>query len=160
MLTTTTPTRSTAVSRPRSAAAPHVSAIDVALDDARARLEAALADLRELVSRDALSSADAFALEAEYVERCLQRIAELEERGALACTPEQWQQFTVTAARRRAARRGASTRRDRARDTFTDRQCRVLVPGRVRDPFAALIDPEHDAELLEIRAELAAAQLL
>ena len=101
------------------------------------------------------------ALEAEYVERYLHRVAALEERGALACTPDEWQRFTLIAARRTAARRGAAARRDRARDRRTARDCLVVAPGRIVDPaLSALVDAEPDAEILEIRAELAAAQLL
>ena len=117
MLTTTTPTRSrTTPPHPQRATAPRVSALRVALDDAHAQLDAALADLRALVSHARLGADDAAALEAEYAERYLHRVAALEERGALACTADEWQRFTAIAVRRTAARRGAAARRDRARD--------------------------------------------
>jgi len=154
--TTTTATRSRPALLPPQQGTPlRVTAVRVALDDAHAHLEAALADLRALVSHQRLGADDASALEAEYAERYLQRVAALEERGALACTPDEWQRFTVIAARRTAARRAAAARRDRARD------CVVVTPGRIVDPLlSALVDAEPEAEILEIRAELAAAQLL
>ena len=162
MLTNTTPTRSrTTLPHPQPATAPRVSALRVALDDAHAQLDAALADLRVLVSHHRLGADDAAALEAEYAERYLHRVAALEERGALACTAAEWQRFTALAVRRMAARRGAAVRRDRARERRTMRDCLVVAPGRIVDPaLSALIDAEPDAEILEIRAELAAAQLL
>ena len=162
MLTTTTPTRSrTTLPHPQRATAPRVSALRVALDDAHAQLDAALADLRVLVSHHRLGADDAAALEAEYAERYLQRVAALEERGALACTADEWQRFTAIAVRRTAARRGAAARRDRARERRTMRDCLVVAAGRIVDPsLSALVDAEPDAEILEIRAELAAAQLL
>ena len=162
MLTTTTPTRSrTTLLDPQRASASRVSALRVALDDARAHLDAALADLRALVCHERLGADDASALEADYVERYLRRVAALEERGALACTAGEWQRFTVIAVRRTAARQGAAARRDRARDRRTARDCLVVAPGRIIDPsLSALVDAEPDAEILEIRAELAAAQLL
>ena len=162
MLTTTTAKHS----RPapllaQSAPAFRVSALRVALDDAQAGLDAALAELGALVSHDGLGAEDACALEAEYVERYLRRIAALEERGALACTPDEWRRFTATAARRTAARRSASSRRERARKALAARQCLVVAPGRIGDRFVAgLVGCEADEETLEIRAELAAAQLL
>jgi len=141
--------------------APRFSALCVALEEAHAHLDAALADLRALVSRQRLGADDASALEAEYVERYLHRVAALEERGALACTADEWQRFTVIAMRRTAARRGAAARRDRARNRLTARNCLVVAPVRIVDPLlSALVDTEDDAEILEIRAELAAAQLL
>jgi hypothetical protein len=162
MLTTTALTRSrTALPDQRRASASRVSALHVALDDARAHLDAALADLRVLVCHERLGADDASALEADYVERYLQRVAALEERGALACTPGEWQRFTAIAARRMAARRGAAARRDRARERRTARDCLVLAPGRIVDPsLSALVDADPDAEILEIRAALAAAHLL
>ena len=162
MLTTTTPTgsRTTPMDTQRATAS-RVSALRVALDDAHAQLNAALADLRALVCDARLGADDASALEAEYVERYLHRVAALEERGALACTADEWQRYTVIAARRTAARTGAAKRRDRARDRRTARDCRVVTPGRIVDSsLSALIDAEPDAEILEIRAALAAAQLL
>lgn len=162
MLTTTTATRS----RPapllaQSAPAFSVSALRVALDDAQDRLDAALAELGALVTHRGLAPEDASALEAEYVERYLRRIAALEERGALACAPDEWRRFTATAARRTAARRSASVRRERARNRPAARQCLVVAPGRILDPLlVGLVGSEPDAEILEIRAELAAAQLL
>jgi hypothetical protein len=160
MPTTTTPSRSR-TALPDQRRAPRVSALHVALDDARAHLDAALADLRALVCHERLDADDASTLEADYVRRYLQRVAALEERGALACTPDAWQRFTAIAARRTAARRGAAARRDRARERRTARDCLVVAPGRIVDPsLSALVDAEPDAEILEIRAELAAAQLL
>ena len=162
MLTTTPPTRSrTTLTEPQRGTAPRIGALRVALDDAHAQLDAALADLRALVSHRRLGADAASALEAEYVERYLHRVAALEERGALACTADEWLRFTEIAARRTAARRGAAARRDRARDRRAARDCLVVAPGRIADPsLSALIDAEADAEILEIRAELAAAQLL
>jgi len=165
MLTTTTTTTSTrsrlALLPPQQGTPLRVTAVRVALDDAHAHLEAALADLRALVSDQRLGADAASALEAEYAERYLQRVAALEERGALACTPDEWQRFTVIAARRTAGRRAAAARRDRARDRRSARDCLVVTPGRIVDPLlSALVDAEPDAEILEIRAELAAAQLL
>jgi hypothetical protein len=162
MLTTTTPSRPrTTLMNPQRETAPRVSALSVALDEAHTHLDAALADLRALVSDERLGADDASALEADYVERYLHRVAALEERGALACTADEWQRFTMTAVRRTAARRGAAARRDRARDRRTARDCLVVAPGRIVDPsLSALVDAEPDAEILEIRAELAAAQLL
>jgi hypothetical protein len=162
MLTTITssaPARTTP--RSRGVSAPRVSALQVALDDAHARLDAALAELRTLVARGALGVDDAADLEADYAARHLRRVAALEERGALACTPNEWQRFTATAARRTASRRGAAARRERARTARSARQCRVVAPGGILDPLlAALYGADPDAELLEIRAELAAAHLL
>jgi hypothetical protein len=162
MLTTTRPIRSrTTRPHPQRAAAPRVTALRVALDDAHAQLEAALADLRALIGHQRLGAGDAAALEADYAERYLQRVAALEERGALACTADEWQRFTATAARRTAARRGAAARRDRARDRRTARDCLVVAAGRIADPsLSVLVDAEPDTEILEIRAELAAAHLL
>jgi hypothetical protein len=135
MLTTTTSTRSRlALVPPQQGIAPRVTALRIALDDAHAHLEAAVADLRALVSHERLGADDASALEAEYVERYLQRVAALEERGALACTADEWRRFTVIAARRTAARRGAAARRDRARDRRIARDCLVVAPGRIVDP--------------------------
>ncbi len=85
MLTTTTTTtsaRTRPALLPQQDVGPRVTALRVALDDAHAHLEAALADLRALVCHERLGAADASALEAEYVERYLQRIAALEERLA------------------------------------------------------------------------------
>lgn len=161
MFTTSTHARSRAKSRADGATPPPVSALRVALDEAHARLDAALAELRALVSHEGLGSDDASTLEAEYVERYLRRVAALEERGALACTPDEWRRFTATAARRTAARRGAAARRERVRNELAARQCLVVAPGRILDPFlTALLSADPDAEILEIRAELAAAQLL
>ena len=161
MLTNTTPTRSRTTLPHPQRTTPRVSALRVALDDAHAQLDAALADLRVLVSHHRLGADDAAALEAEYAERYLQRVAALEERGALACTADEWQRFTAIAVRRTAARRGAAARRDRARERRTMRDCLVVAAGRIVDPSVlALVDAEPDAEILEIRAELAAAQLL
>ena len=162
MLTTTTPTRShTTLNGPQRNSAPPVSALRVALDDAQAHLNAALADLRALVAHARLGADDAAALEDEYVERYLRRIAALEERGALACTADEWRRFTVIAARRTAVRRGAAARRERVRHRRAARDRLVVAPGRIVDPaLAALVDAEPDAEILEIRAALAAAQLL
>lgn len=160
MLATTTTACSHATSRAQNNTPP-VTALRVAFDDAHARLDAALADLRTLVSHERLGSDDASGLEAEYVERHLRRVAALEERGALACTPDEWQHFTATAARRRAARRGAAARRARVRNEIAARECLVVAPGHILDPLlTALLSAEPDAEILEIRAELAAAQLL
>ena len=161
MLTTTTATRSRPTPLRHGAPAFRVSALRVALDDAQARLDAALAELGALVSHHGLGAEDASALEAEYVERYLRRIAALEERGALACTPEEWRRFTATAARRTAARRSAAARRERARNALAARQRLVVAPGRILDPLlAGLVGVDQDAETLEIRAALAAAQLL
>ncbi|MDP1847010.1 MAG: hypothetical protein Q8K79_04380 [Solirubrobacteraceae bacterium] len=162
MLTTTTPRRSrTTLTDPPRGAASRISALRVALDDAQTQLNAALADLSTLVSHARLGADDAAALEAEYVERYLHRVAALEDRGALACTADEWQRYTVIAARRTAARRGAAARRDRARERRTARDCLVVAPGRIVDSsLSALIDAEPDAEILEIRAALAAAHLL
>lgn len=158
MLTTTTPTMRM---DPQPATASRVSALRVALDHAHGHLDAALVDLRALVSDARLGADDAAALEAEYVERYLHRVAALEERGPLACTADEWLRFTAIAARRAVARRGAAARRDRARDRRTARDCLVVASGRIVDPsLSALVDVEPDAEILEIRAELAAAQLL
>lgn len=161
MLTNTTPTRSrTTLPHPQHTT-PRVSAMRVALDDAHAQLDAALADLRALVSHRRIGADDAAALEAEYAARYLQRVAALEERGALACTADEWRRFTAIAVRRTAARRGAAARRDRARERRTMRDRLVVAAGRITDPsLSALVDAEADAEILEIRAELAAAQLL
>ena len=52
-------------------------------------------------------------------------------------------------------------RRERARNALAARQCLVVAPGRILDPLLGALDrADPDAELLEIRAELAAAQLL
>jgi hypothetical protein len=161
MLTTTTSARSRGPLRPHTATPPRITALSVALDDAHARLGAALADLRTLLIDEALSPDDAAVLEAEVAARHLRRVAALEERGALACTPEEWQRFTLTAARRRASRRSATARRERARNALAARQCLVVAHGCILDPLLAALDrADPDAELLEIRAELAAAQLL
>jgi hypothetical protein len=162
MLTTTTPTRPrTTLAHPERATAPRVSALRVALDDAHAQLDAALSDLGMLVCHQRLGADDAATLEAEYVERHLRRVAALEERGALACTADEWQRFTAIAHRRTAALAGAAARRDRARERRAARDCLVVAPGRIADrSLSALVDDEPDAEILEIRAELAAAQLL
>lgn len=134
MLTTTTPTRSrTTLPHPHLATAPRVTALCVAVDEAHAHLNAALADLRALVCQERLGAEDAAALEAEYIERYLHRVAALEERGALGCTPEEWQRFTAVAVRRTAARRGAVARREHERDRRTARDCLVVAPGRIVD---------------------------
>lgn len=162
MLTTTTPTRPrTTLIDTQRGTVPRVSALRVALDDAHAQLNAALAELGALLPDGRLGADDAAALEAEYVERYLQRVAALEERGALACTPDEWRRFTAIAARRTVARVSASARRERARNELAARQCLVVAPGRILDRFVAgVVGCEPDAEILEIRAELAAAQLL
>lgn len=163
MLTTTTQPSHSRATRPppQRATTPRVSALRVALDEAHAHLDAALADLRALVCHVRLGADDAAALEAEYVERYLRRVAALEERGALACTADEWRRFTAIAVRRAAAVRGAAERRHRARDRRAARDCLVVAPGRIVDrSLSALVDAEPDAEILEIRAELAAAQLL
>lgn len=136
-------------------------ALAVAVDDARRRMDSALGDLRELLAAGELDSDAARAVEAEYVEVYLVRVAALEQLGAGACTPDEWERYEAEAVARTARRRSAKARRDRLRDELTARQCVVVAPGRVADPFlAALVADEPDAEILEIRAELAAAQLI
>ena len=158
---TTTPTlpqiQSCLPPRPAS----RYTALTIALDAARAQLDAALNDLRALVSTDELSADAAADLEREYAARHLRRVAELEERGALACTPDEWQQFVTAAARRTTAARRAADRRERARRERTARQCLVVSTGHIDDPWIAALDnSEPDAELHAIRADLAAAHLL
>jgi hypothetical protein len=158
MLTTTTTARPCATRRAATIAQARER---IALDDAHHRLDAALGDLRGLVSHEGLGCDDASDLAAKYVERYLRRVAALEERGALACRPDEWQRFVAIAAKRTAAGQDVSARRRRARNELAARQCRVVATGRIRDPFlAAIVAPDPDAEILEIRAELAAAQLL
>lgn len=158
---TTTPTTVVAHALPDRGRSPRTSALTVALETAHARLDAALHDLRTLIAAGELSQDVAQDLEREYVARHLHRVADLEERGALACTPGEWLQFATTAARRDAANARAAQRRHRARLRRTVRQCRVVAPGRIADPvIATLIDRDTDAEASEIRADLAAASLL
>ncbi|MDQ3723823.1 MAG: hypothetical protein M3376_12360 [Actinomycetota bacterium] len=157
MLTTSsTPTPRAFGSANASTAAP-AGALSVALDEARARLQAALADLRELLAGGELRADEARGIEAEYAEVYLTRVAALEQLGALACRPGEWERYARVA----AARSFAKARRDRLRDALMSRQCLVVAPGRLVEPFlASLVDGEPDAEILEIRAELAAQDLL
>jgi hypothetical protein len=137
------------------------TALIVALDAARARLDAALAELHALVADGELCADAAGDLEREYVARHLRRVAELEQRGALACTPDEWLHFVTTAMRHEAAIARAGERRHRARMRRATRHSLVVAPGRIADPaIAMLVDSELDAEAQEIRAELAAAALL
>ena len=138
-----------------------VIALSIALDDARQRLHGALTDLRGLVTSGELERSESDALEAEYAEVYLARVAALEERGALACTPDEWRRYAARAQERNARRNSAKARRERLRDALVARQCLVLAPGRLVDPLlATLTAAEPDDEILEIRAELAASHLL
>lgn len=161
MLTTT----STALAQIRSCAparpASHCTAMKIALDAARARLDAALDDLRTLVATGELCVDAAADLERDDVARHLRRVAELEQRGALACTPEEWQRFVTAAERRTSAARRSADRRERARRERTARHCLAVASGRIDDPWIAALDSgEPDPELRAIRADLAAAHLL
>jgi sarcosine oxidase gamma subunit len=138
-----------------------ISALSLALDDAQARLDAALDDLRALVAGGELTAADARALEDEYAARHLRRVATLEERGALACTPDEWCAYVAQAGARRARIDSARSRRERLRVALAARQCLVVAAGRIAEPtLVTFAGAEPDDEILEIRAELAAAQLL
>jgi hypothetical protein len=161
MLTTTR----TALAQIRSCApvrpASECTAMINGLAAAGARLDAALDDLRTLVSTGDLCADAAVDLERDYVARHLRRVAELEQRGALACTPEEWQRFVTAAARRTSAARRSADRRERARRERTTRHCLAVASGRIDDPWIAALDSvEPDPELRAIRADLAAAHLL
>lgn len=157
MLTSTTATMPASSSPAPVSSATAVSAIAVAIDHARTRLDAALADLRMLLAAGDLAPDEAHGLQDEYAEVYLGRVAALEQLGELACTPAEWRRYTKAAEMRTCAK----ARRERLRDAITARQCLVVAPGRIADPFlAALVDAEPDAEVLEIRAELAARGLL
>lgn len=137
------------------------TALTVALDAARTRLDAALADLHALVADGELCADAAGDLEREYVARHLRRVADLEQRGALACAPDEWLRYVTTATRHEAATARAGERRHRARMRRATRNCLVVAPGRITDPaIAMLLDSEPDAEACAIRADLAAASLL
>lgn len=158
---TTTPTLAQIQSCLPARPASRCTALTIALDAARAHLDAALDDLHLLVSTGELSADGAGDLERDYVARHLRRVAELEERGALACTPDDWQQFVTAAARRTTTAQRAAARRVRARRERTARQCLVVATGHIEDPWIAALDnSEPDAELHVIRADLAAAHLL
>jgi hypothetical protein len=159
-ITTTTVTAAVDV-RIHCGPARRCTALIVALDAARTRLDDALADLHALVADGELCADAAGDLEREYVARHLRRVAELEQRGALACTPDEWLRFVTTAARHEAAITRASEQRHRARMRRATRHSLVVAPGRITDPaIAMLVDRELDTEAQEIRAELAAAALL
>jgi len=160
MLTTTTST-TTRAGFSADRGRPTITALSVALDEAQARLDAALEELRRLIADGALAADEARALEADYVTSHLRRVATLEQRGALACSPDEWEDHVMAAKARRARIESARSRRARLRIAVAARRCLVVAAGRIDDPaLAVLIDDETDEETLEIRAELAAAQLL
>ena len=156
MLTTTTTPAARAVPGADGATvdgAMQVTPLSVALDEEHAPLTAALGDLRALVKRSELSANDAHDLERDYVARYLRRVAELEERGALACTPDEWRRYVAKAHERTARGSAAKARRERLRAARVARDGVVVAPADVDRPLlAALTAADPDAEIVAIRA--------